>query len=70
MLLDDMIAAEPREEVPVAELVLHLGQPGVGNGCLAGGPPFPIGPQAEQLADLAPSQPLDDIDVLWIVPAL
>ena len=40
VLLDDVVAAEPVEEVPVAHLVLQLGETFVGNGGRLIVPPF------------------------------
>ena len=69
VLLDDVVAAEPVEEVPVANLVLHFGERAAVHG------PFdraavPIAPQHPHLADCAVAQPADGFQVLGVVMAL
>ena len=70
VLLADVVAGEPSEEVPVAELILHFGQAGAVGRRLGRVARVPIAPHEHDIADRAVFQPLDGLEVGVLVMAL
>ncbi len=64
-----MVAAHPGEEVPVADLVVEFGLPGLAGKAGAGGA-VPIDATEDEIADFVLVDAIDDVDVTGVVAAL
>src|SRR6476659_5135313 len=69
VLLDDVVTAEPVEEIPIAHLILELREPRMRNGLLDRST-IPVAPEHAQLADRAVPQPSDGFQILGLVVTL
>ena len=62
VLLDDVVAAEPEEVIPVADLVLGVAPAGLALAC-PDGAPIPVHLAADEIADRPVVNPLQAFDV-------
>src|SRR4051812_12878871 len=70
MLFADVIAAEPSEEVPVADLVLELGEAAAIEWLLCRVAAVPVAAKSDEVADFAVVDPLDSFLIRRLMAAL